>query len=365
MTLTDVGCGYYPSGLVALGNNGLEETVWHTFNAADRGRAVIFKVPETGDIIGGSITSNTVVTGETLTCEIWSMDGSGLPQSIATVGCTADVTFADTDDDTEKTFTFGMPHSATKVDVLAFVILSSSGWVSGDIDLMRTKQPQPITNMPYEATTTNGGASWSKAAGLPNSVGVEFSGNRWHQIGNALGYSGVSELTASGSTTEIAFQLTPTVDMRVTGLLGLIEPDTDATVEFYTTEAPGSGTQIGSIDSSFRFTTAERPHRVMFTAPQTLDAGTTYKFGFRRSSGAFRVSMLNYSAHQKKESVGIPYSQRTSWLVAVESSGAWDTSTYALYLPVIALIIDQLDDGAGGGGGGGSGLMVARRPSFY
>ena len=183
-----------------------------------------------------------------------------------------------------------------------------------------------------------------------------------------LPLNGSGTITAYNNTTnpnERAMKFVMPFKARVIGLcVGMfnIAAGADCTFSIWnSTDNPGAGptplAQTNSLDGDFAYsTTADGLVNVFFTAAVTLTAGTTYYAGVRPDTanniGLGELSAAGTGAATnaiRAFGIGSNTAHLSTRQWVSTDPGAWaDTTTT---LPMISLIIDQLDDGAGASGG--------------
>lgn len=120
--------------------------------------------------------------------------------------------------------------------------------------------------------------------------------------------------------------------------------------------APTPLAQTASQDGDFALSTTQDGYvDLFFSAPYTLVAGTTYYLGVRpdtaNSIGLGELTTATVTNAIRAFGIGVITAHLSTRQWVGTDPGAWTDTTTTL--PLISLILDQLDDGTGGGGESG------------
>lgn len=174
--------------------------------------------------------------------------------------------------------------------------------------------------------------------------------------------SGIGGFNSGSSPDEYALQFRVPFKCRAIGMY-FVSSNIASSANFTASLWPASSTvdgdalaQVALADQSVINTTQEGPMYLFFGSAVTLLPGTTYYVGVRADDATNSIDFYQQVAPggitNAMRGFPIPTDGNTfrasrTWTAG--SAGAWTNATTTL--PLMGLIIDQLDDGAGGGGG--------------
>lgn len=362
MTLAACGVNYYPvriGGSELSSGLGLTRTNL-TFDSTSDRLAWVGDSNFAGTIAKVYFRTGTVTTGTTVQIQIETVTNGRPSGTIFSAGASGTVAIADTDDGVWKTVTIGTPPTLAAGNQFAIVMTYSSGATPNLI----------ITSMPGNETGNGsvyplclqdtGGGTWAH----------QNSGMEWIvELGSGdiacLPCLSSSEangtftaFNSSSSPNEYALKLTLPFKCRIIGLsalIGNVATGADFTMSLWPSSSSVDGDALGqaTVDGdSAVSTTADGYYTRHFTAV-TGAAGSTYYLGIRADT-ANNLALASLVAP-----TGITNAVRafpTQTITAHLATRAWSggtagswTETATTTLPLISLVIDQLDDGAGGG----------------
>lgn len=213
------------------------------------------------------------------------------------------------------------------------------------------------SNLPYFANNTGTPAKAVVGTTTPT-VAVGSSATTFYQADGSIPLSAVANGAFNNSTAgaKRGLLFTPPMDCRAIGIKWQNEAATGA---FNAVLYDNSGSELSSSSTAFGSTvqgTAYSTH-VYFDSPVTLSAGTPYRIAIEPTSTTnVNVSTFTLvSADYRSASPAGTTAQYTTFTTA----GGWVDSGNEAILPVMDVILDQVDDGAGTGGGGGGQRVIS------
>jgi hypothetical protein len=197
--------------------------------------------------------------------------------------------------------------------------------------------------------TTYNGTSWSKQTGNGLVIALRYDDGTYDEIRgfNAWPAVSVNSSTFNSGTTpdEKALRFQLPAPMRVIGIAYRGTLTGDADVVLY--DSGGSTLATVTADKDLRNGSAAIWNTVYFSSAVELAASTTYRAALKPTSGT-NVMVQDLSAGTNARLGTLP-TGTACYLSTRTDAGAWtDTNTD---LPLIALIVNGVDDGTGGGGG--------------
>ena len=318
---------------------------------------------------GVQVRIETVANGKP-TGTLWSANGTGAAP-------TASVTIADTDDNSWKTATLTNAAVLIPGDEFAIVIIYEAGNDDGTFSVPFQISSTFLSNLsgeyPLQWQDTGGGTYASTGNNACWEWIVEMTTAGVISLPGLLPQSGAGTLTAystGAAPDERALKFTAPFKARVIGvrvtLFNLVAASAfTCSLWDSTANGPDGQTplaQSNSVDGdSVYATTADGHFDIYFTAPYTLTAGTAYYAGVRNTTAnAISLGELtnsNVTNAMRAFGLGTTTAHLGTRTWTGTNPGAWTDTTTTL--PLISLIIDQIDDGTGTGGGG---AMVHRIP---
>jgi hypothetical protein len=304
--------------------------------------AFVFQAPKSGTISKLHLRTATVTTGDDVDVRLETVGADGFPSgTLATANSNASQTIQDTDDNTWFACTLTAAHTSTVGDWLAVVIEAPTGY-TGNLFLAVARR--------YEKTDYVGGlffgscdyhsSAWAKYLS-PMAVRVEYSDGSFPFIPHASGPTTLSEYTFNSGSTPDEIGLYFTLPFRASccGALVAVEADADFDVKLY-----GPSTLTRSIDKDYSYYSGSVHDHVvvLFTSTVILEADTAYRLTVLPGASNVSLAYAGFAAVAHREQMGFADLYKTSRTDA----GSWtEDNTEA---PWLALLVDQLDDGAGG-----------------
>jgi hypothetical protein len=361
------GTMFYPSVIsIPYSSNSISAARVVTLDAVGDLNGISFQVP--AEYSGKSISkigfrTGTVTTGGDLDVSVQLLDADGLPGGVATGGSTVAETIGAGDDNTWFTSTLGTNHAVTVGEWLcAIVEVAAASAFDGQVTGHRHGIFGAV--QPYRLNSADGGGTVNKFdIGLDHvpSMAVGFSDGSW------LNTPGMYPVNAGGQETFIStdadaehglyFQVP--FPCRVVGVVmngGGVQAGADYSVHLY--NSAGVPQDVGAnrlattitIDSDYcESTTLATGRTIYFTSAVTLSKDTWYRIGLEAKTvnntrlGYFEVDSGDATLMQAMPG-GTNY-----YYTEDDGAGGWTNTNYRM--PLIYLIIDQIDDGTGGGGG--------------
>ena len=217
-----------------------------------------------------------------------------------------------------------------------------SGWQGQSSWQLRSNLPYLVNN-----TGTPAKAIWQDMMG---SLALGSSSTTFYQIPNCIpGTAGATNTFNNTNSAKRGLLFTPPMNCRAIGIRWL---NNTAVGDYNAGLYDNSGTELSSSSTAFdgdltAASTSGAYHTVYFDSAVTLTAGTAYRVAIEPTSATnVNVSTLTLpSANYRSASPAGTMAQYTTF-----ASAAWDDTNTSV-LPIMDLIIDQVDNGAGSGGG--------------
>jgi hypothetical protein len=330
------------------------------FDSATDRVAWVGRAPVTDSLTTVYFRTVTVTTGCTLDVRIETVTNGRPSGTLFGTNTNVSVVVDNADDNVWKTATLTAAASLSKGDEFAIVMVVSSGTPNmnfaappGNLTTYAILAHYPLTLQDTGAGTwATQGAGWEwivdfSTAGVVPLVGLNPT-------------SGAGTITAYNSGTspdERALRFQAQFDCRVSGMrvaMFNIAAGGDFTYSLWdaTGDADVEALAQASIDGDFALATTQDGYvDLLFDVPVTLSAGSTYYAGVRADT-ANSISIAEFSNSTVTDAMlgffGVDasmYLSTRTWTAG--AAGAWSDTTTTL--PLIYLIIDQLDNGAGGG----------------
>jgi len=374
--MTMVACGkrFVPNLIVAGGVQSVTTAVnTPTFDSATDRMAWVGPSPVTDTVSKVYFRTGTVTTGCVIKIEVQSVTNGRPSGTILAAGANGTVTVADTDDNIWKSVTIGTPPSVTEGQDIAIVLTYDSG-TTPNMQLAAMASPLAAGATMSPAFFIDTGAStWASAVGVSSSIG--YGPMEWVV---AFGTAGpqymaclmplnsaptLNAITSASAPDEYALRFQLPYACRIRGIRWLMA-NAAAGSNYTATLWPASSTTDGDALAQFAgdgdsatSTTNDGYADAIFATPYSIAKDTTYYAGIR-SDNANAITVVTMSAagtgaaasgviaFDSTMTAQIYLSSRT-WTAG--SAGAWTDTTTAI--PLIHLIIDQIDDGDGSGTG--------------
>ena len=346
-----------------------------TFDSTADRLAWVGRSPVADTLSSVAVRTGTVTTGDTIQIQIESVTNGRPSGTIIAAGANGTVAIADTDDNVWKTVSIGTPPTLALGDEFAIVITHSSGSTPNETFLGTSlvSLGQESSHYPILLQDTGAG-TWAAIAGLAGALGT----GAWEWVvtwgtAGVVPLSGLSPLNGGATLTtidsgsspdEIALKFQVPFKCRCVGMK-VMQFNNTAGSDFTYSLWPSSSTtdsdalaQVAEDGDFAGATTREGYVELLFDTAVTLSPATQYYAGVRAdTANTFSVGVLSAAGTgavtNAINAFGIPsggnvYQSTRAW--SAGSAGAWTDTTTTL--PMIHLIIDQLDDGASAGGTG-------------
>ena len=319
--------------------------------------AVILRIPKTGTLHKVGFRTGTVTTGDDIKVSFQDVAATGFPDE------TADqyrvVTIADANDDawfttgilsSDGTDT-GTKRSVTKDQEIA-VVFEFNSYVAGNLYISNVSAlgSAGLELYPYAAQKVGAGPTWAKVnsgASIPL-LALEYSDGSYAEFGSlpfsVITAQGFKSDTAGADEYAMAFSLP--FPCRIKGMGCIVDLDSNADLILY------EGTTVRatvSMDSDMRASTSTGILEVMFTAPYTIAANTTYYAAVKPTTTT--TMTINYFTVDSAAVMDCFDGGQSFYLRTRVDAGAWSTDAADLTKrPFFWLLIDGFDDATGAGG---------------
>lgn len=361
MALQFIGRSFWPALLMqggpianALGNNSL------TFGSATARLAWVGRVPVTDSLATIYFWTRTVTTGCTVNVRVESVTNGEPSGSLIAADTSASVVIADADDNALKTATLTAAASITPETEFAIVISVASGTPNlGFAGIPGGVAGSDQTHYPLALQDTGAG-TWAVATGSSFCWQLQFTTAGIMPAANlhASGGTGTIQAFNSGTTPdERALRFQVPFRCRAVGLracLFNVAAGADLSYSLWDASGDADGEALGNatLDGDFALSTTQDGYvELYFDTPVILEPNTTYYAGVRADTansiglGEFANASVTNALRAFAGVNAQTYLATRTWTAGAAS--AWTTSTTTL--PLINLVIDQLDDGAGAG----------------
>lgn len=364
MALQNIGQIYWPTLQIqgAAISLGFAATAF-TFDSSSDRLAWVGRSPVTDSLATIYFRTVTVNTGCTVDVRIETVTNGRPSGTLFGTNTNVNVVIADADDNAWKTATLTAAASLSKGQEFAIVIVVASGTpnlqmggLPGGLSGSSIQSHYPLVLQDTGAGTwTNTGASMGF-----NWI-VQFSTAGVLPLSNLVPMSGPGTITAYNSGTspdERALKFTPPFTCRAAGIRAAIfnvaaGADFTASLWDATGDVDAEALAQATIDGDFAVsTTTDGFVDLLFATPVTLTSGSTYYLGIRADT-ANNISLGEYSNSTVTNAMRAMHGTDSSMRLSTRSwsagtAGAWTDTTTTI--PLIHLIIDQLDDGVSAGG---------------
>ncbi len=321
----------------------IDEGSNNTLDAASEKAAAIFQIPQDGNIVGASFTTNivSVTAGPlTFTVTLETVDSNGFPTgTLFHANATVTQAIATTDDDTQ--FEVAWTSFVGTGGTLVALVVAAPGSGTFDVDIARIRGYN--ATFPYTALFT---ASWAKVSGGGGVCALKYD-DGYHYISGIFPIETNTNTTFNnGSTPDergAKFQLPGPI--RITG--AWIRIDGDANFDIILYDSGGSVQLTHSYTLNERSGTDRGAYDFMFDGSFELAANTVARIVIKPTSGSnITVIQWNVSAAALMDAFS---GGQNFHLTTRTDAGAWtDTTTV---MPHIGIIYDGIADDAGGGAG--------------
>lgn len=377
MTLQAIQPMHWPAPIIGGGalTIGLGAATLTFDSTADR-LAWVGTSPITDSITDIYFLMATVTTGSTVDVRIESVSNGRPSGSLLAANTNVTVVIANGDDNVWKTATLTSAASLNMGDEFAIVIVNSSGTPNMQFVAGSSSWGFSSRNAHYPLCLQDtGGGTWASSG-----VGGTNGGFNWIVDYSSAGIvpmpclwpvNGNGTITAYNSGTnpdERALRFQVPFKCRVVGArIGMFNgaAGSDFTVSLWpassTTDSDVLASQVLDGDNTIS-TTTDGFVDVFFNTAVTLTINTTYYLGVRADT-ANNIGLGEFTHAGSGQPSGAIVANGVSTALYLStrqwtagSAGAWTDTTSTL--PLINLIIDQLDDGASVGGGSGGQRVI-------
>jgi hypothetical protein len=353
MALATAGRILYPDPTLQFALRAISSSSDFQINGTGHRYGWVFQVPQSGTITKAGIRIHTCASAVTSRLGLYTVDSSGNPTSTL-YGSGNYGTFTPSAN-TYSEVTLGTAATATAGDFVALVVEFDS--TAGDMFVSGANGTYTLHAIGYSAKNSG---SWAKSTtGAPIMAHVYYSdsGGIWPYIGCGP-FTGVAatatfnlntSLDTSGhNADEHALKITVPFKCRVAGIWHNFAAASGADHEAILYSGT-TAQQTLALDGDFAASTSINGVRsCLFATGQSVDAGATVRAAIRATTATnLTYRRMPLFAAGSEQSLGIPQGTCLSYR-SDAGSNAWNDST--TNLPMIGLIIDQLDDGAGGSG---------------
>jgi hypothetical protein len=341
--------------LVTVGTSvGLTSIACATADAANEKVACIFQSPVAGSFTDFAVRTQTVsVTSGPLNFDFrLETVTAGLPSgSLFGTNSNATVSVATTDDNVWKTGTLTTPPTVAVGDYMAIVVKApGAGTFSftwGGFGTLTTPTMFPVCR----SDTAADGTYATLASNRP-SFAIKIGGS-WYGVPPFFASDSVT-LTAFGtgsSPNEYALRFVPDFTMRVAGAAVYVSNvGGNFKVSLWPTSVSGQTdanalAQTAVSSAAIGNNTNDGGALIMFAAPVTLTAGTTYELGVRAEvAGTLIVpSTATWSTAGTNANPGGPNNHLATRTWTAGTAGVWTPTTTST--PHLGLYVDGLDSG--------------------
>jgi len=366
MALTDVNPFPYPNWarFLKMPATTLIANV-QTLDAASEYEAVVFRIPKSGTVIGMGFRTATVTTGATveLTLETVSSATGLLTGTLYHANATGTAIIANTDDnvwveDGRGGGTSWGSFSVTRGDLVA-VRIKNPAASPGNLQVAGFTTAAN-SGFPYRVTNTGGSDAKGNSVNA-TSFALEYDGGVYYPLDYGLGLAfpvfgnGAYTWDNNDAQTEYGMRILWPFKARVVGIecTGEFDRGIDLIITVYN----AAGTALASTPTiykdqqmSYGGGSGDPTHLFPLDTELTLDSNTEYFIGFKPQGNTSTID-LSYVTVNSSALLGAMPGGGAAYgcYRATQGSGSWTTETTRV--PYVALIVDQLDDGASGGGG--------------
>ena len=371
MTLAACGMLYWPSASMLLVPNTRASTLGANsiLMDADTDRlAWVGMMPPhtTSDTLAKVyFRTNTVTTGTnvTLKVQIESVTNGKPSGTIYATGASGTLAMADADDNKWNTVTIGTPPVIPTGDLFAIVITKDSGAATPSINFAGTRAGELYGDRGQFPIALSDlvGATWIELLSNLEWI-VELTTDGVIYLPGLSPLNGTGTITAWSNSAgqERALKAVPPMKCRCIGIRAAmynLAAGSNYSLSLWPSSSSVDGDALGqvAVDGDFPIaTTTDGYADFYFATPVTLTAGSTYYAGLRPDTanniGLGELTTATVTNAQRAFGIGLMTANLSTRTWTTGTAGAW--SDTAGTLPLICLILDQLDDGASAGGTG-------------
>lgn len=354
MTLVSLPSPIAWPGLVTVMSGGPFITGAATLSSVGHYFAEVFVAKENMTISHVGVRAGTATGSPTLEVRIETLDSSMLPSGTLwatnTNGTTGTVT---SNSDVLQALTASA--SITKGQVFCVKIALASG-TSQVISWVGNIGPLPqSSNFPYTVINTGTPTKGTVAANCPT-IALGSSSTTFYQVPGAIPANAAATATFNNTNSaKRGLRFTPPMNCRAVGLKWF---NNNSAGDYNAVLYSDAGAELSSSSTAFdgdasAVSGGGSVITVFFDNAVTLTAGTTYRVAVEPSSAtniSFATITLPSANYRGASPAG------TTAHYTLFATATWDDTNTGV-IPVMDVLLDQLDDGAGSGGGGVIGVI--------
>jgi hypothetical protein len=307
--------------------------------------AFLVSVPTTGAITHVGIRTGTVTSSQTLRVSLQTPDGTTGDPSGTLYGGSALGTQAAPASNTAYRVALGTSASATYGDQVWVVVEFDS--TAGNLVISTLTQ---LTNHGYPACSLFNGTTWTRSGGWFCGY-LDYGGTVYDCETVPASAITVTTVNSGSTPDEYAMKFSLPFPCRARGFMVLGTPGSaTATCDYVLYDAGSSAIASRSFDPKRMFgASAARPTPDIFNAPAAIAANTVYRLAIKPTSvNAVNLTYWDFPTAASLDA--LPGGQNVSASSRTDAGPWTDVATRRL---LIALWIDQVDDGVSAGGGSG------------
>lgn len=314
--------------------------------------AYVFVAREDMTVSHVGVRAGSSVGSPTLEFRIETLDASGLPSGTLWATNT-NGTSGTVSSSTQVLQALTASASITKGQAFCVKIALASGTSQVLQNVGNMSMPQ-VTNLPYQVLNT-GTPTKGLIGSSVGAVALGSSSTTFYQLLGSIPVSAVTNSTFNNtSSARRGLRFTPPMNCRAVGLRWY---NTTAVGDFNAILFNDAGAELSSSSTAFdgdlTVASANCVNFIYFDNPVTLTAGTTYRIAIEPTSATnVNVSTITLpSANYRGASPAGTTAHYTTYVASSWTDSATDQ------IPLMDVLLDQVDDGTGSGGGGVIGVI--------
>lgn len=311
--------------------------------AATHKVAAVMQCPAAGTVDSIDFITGAVTTGCDIEARIETVGTDGLPTgTLVAAGATGTVTVANGDDNVSKSVTIGTPPTVALGDLVAVVLVVSSGTPNMNI----TSMLSAITNNGWPYSATYNGSAWTKSGNVGPTAWLTISGTRQPFPGTCGGFTTTTARNFQASTNpdEYGNRLYVPFTARAVGLWWRGQHpnvDMDGVLQF----AADDGTLLRSttLTGQNQGGVGSAAYKlVLWTSTYEVTAGTWYRLSLR-ATGTVNIATVESSGFLSGSTpIDLAYCYKCT---RNDNAGAYTDDT-AARITGFGLILDQIKTGS-------------------
>lgn len=345
MTLQTLNFGMYIPPIPSLGGT-TPVLVNQLIDATSEKAAVVCFAPKTGTIDKVALRTGTVSTGDTVNVRLETVSLTTGDPTGTLLGTDSNKTqvIADTDDNKWFLTTLTTGVAVTKGDIFAVVI--ANGSVPGNINISGFRLD--TNDVVYGDLFAGAGPSWTKQANAMVTAFEYDDGTYAHAQGVAP-VKLLNNMSIDTGTTpdEIGIIFQVPFASRAAGFWIIADLDGDADIVLYDSDGT-SVLQSFSLDKDLQFSGAVRPLAGVFSGGSVLTKDTNYRLVAKPTS-LTNIVLREIEVDIAAQMDAMPAGQNFHRTERTDA-GSWTQTT--MKIPLMGILLDQLDDGVGGSASG-------------